>query len=207
MLTKLDPRATLKHLYNPSARDFTSVQVPAMNFLMIDGIGDPNTSQAYKDALNALYSVAYTLKFTAKKAQGVDYPVMPLEGLWWTLDPAGFSMARRAEWQWKMFIMQPDLITAEMVEQAKKEAVRKKELPALPLMRFEPFEEGLAIQILYIGPYRDEGPTIARMHQYIEENGYELHGKHHEIYLGDPRRTAPEKLKTVIRHPIRPHQS
>ena len=174
-----------------------------MQFLMVDGAGDPNLSQAYQDAVAALFSLSYTLKFMAKKAApGIDYGVMPLEGLWWTVDRAAFSPERKDLWQWTALIMQPDFISAAMVDRARVELQRRKDLPALADVRFGPLAEGTAAQILHIGPYAAEQPTIAKLHQYINDNGYQPSGKHHEIYLSDPRKAAPEKLKTIIRQPI-----
>jgi hypothetical protein len=173
-----------------------------MNFLMIDGAGDPNTAQAYQDAVNALYSLAYTLKFIVKKTQAVDYPVMALEGLWWADDMAEFSLANKAAWQWTMMIMQPELITPDLVARATQEAARKKPLPALRNIRFERYHEGLSAQIMHIGPYAAEAPTIEKLHRFIHDHGYALRGKHHEIYLSDPRKATPEKMKTVIRQPM-----
>ena len=201
-MTKIDLKKELKHLYRPSARKFAVVDVPPMQFLMIDGQGDPNTAQAYADALETLYAVAYTIKFASKKQLQRDFTVMPLEGLWWAEEMAEFSQENKDNWLWTAMIMQPDWIDAEMVAAAKETAGRKKGLPALPKLRFEVYNEGLSVQIMHIGPYADEGPTIARLHAFIKEQGYRPAGKHHEIYLSDPRRTAPEKLKTVIRQPV-----
>jgi len=171
-MIKRDLKKELKHLYGPGLRDVVRVDVPAMNFLMIDGKGNPNTSQKYRDAVECLYALSYTLKFMIKKAKGgVDYGVMPLEGLWWADDMAAFEM-------------------------------EKKDLPTLSLARLEAFHEGQSAQIMYLGPYSAEGPTIRMIHAFIKEQGGCLAGKHHEIYLGDARRTAPEKLKTVIRQPF-----
>ena len=202
MVTKLDLKKDLKHLYNPPAKVFTIVDIPPMNFLMVDGKGDPNTSQEYKDALEALYSVAYTLKFAIKKSQGIDYPVMALEGLWWAENMADFLLGQKDDWLWTMMIMQPDVVTGDHVAGAIKDAQAKKGLHSLSKIRFERFVEGPSAQILYFGPYKDEGPTIERLHAFIHESGYERAGKHHEIYIGDPRRSAPDKLKTIIRQPI-----
>ncbi|MCC7355449.1 MAG: GyrI-like domain-containing protein, partial [Anaerolineae bacterium] len=200
----LDLRKDLKHLYNPSAKEFAVVDVPPMNFLMIDGSGNPNTSPEYQEVMNVLYSVAYTLKFALKKGRSIDYPVMPLEGLWWAQDMEAFTLGRKDDWLWTMMIMQPEPVTSEDIARALAEVRKKKDLPALARLRFEPYHEGLSVQIMYFGPYSAEGPTIARMHEFIQAQGYEPAGKHHEIYLGDPRRAAPEKLKTVIRQPVRP---
>ena len=203
MATKIDLRKELKHLYNPSSKQIAIVDVPEMNFLMIDGQGDPNTSQAYQDAVEALYSVAYTLKFMVKKGESaVDYAVMPLEGLWWVEDMTQFSVNDKDAWKWTSMIMQPEYVTEELLQEALKQVGKKKDLPALSGMRFESFREGQAAQILYFGPYSDEGPTIERIHRFIVEQGRRLLGRHHEIYLSDPRRTAPAKLKTVIRQPF-----
>ena len=203
-MIKLDLKKQLKHLYTPSKKEFSIVDVPPMNFIMIDGSGDPNTASEYQEALGALYGLSYTIKFASKKQLGIDYVVMALEGLWWVEDMAEFSLSDKSSWQWTMMMLQPDHITAEFVEEARTTLAKKKDLLALPKVRFERFHEGLSAQIMYLGPYADEGPTIARLHAFIEESGYERRDKHHEIYLGDPRRTAPEKLKTVIRQPMRP---
>jgi len=202
-MSKIDLKKEFKQLYFPSAKEVTVVDVPPMNFLMIDGRGDPNTAQEYKDAIEALYAVSYTLKFMIKKRTPQrDYVVMPLEGLWWADDMSRFDLKNKGSWSWTAMIMQPEFITEELVAQAREEVAGKKDLPALSKLRFERFHEGLAAQILHIGPYSAEGPTIEKLHSFIEEHGYEVKGKHHEIYLSDPRRVAPEKLKTVIRQPI-----
>jgi hypothetical protein len=198
----------LKPLYSPSAKHPAIVEVPELAFLMLDGRGDPGASQAYQDALQALYGVAYTLKFTLKKADPErDFKVAPLEGQWWA-DADKPSMAEvqadRDSWNWTMMIALPDEVTAAEVAAAADAAARRRPLPAAGSIRLERFTEGLAAQIMYIGPYSDEAPTIERLHDFVTEQGYELRGRHHEIYLGDPRRTAPERLKTVIRHPVKP---
>jgi hypothetical protein len=200
---KIDFKKELKPFYRPSAKKISVVDVPSMQFLMIDGQGDPNTALAYTNAIETLYAISYTLKFMSKKQLARDYVVMPLEGLWWAEDMASFSIENKDAWLWTAMIMQPDWINADMVAAAKEAAAQKKALPALFKLRFQTYHEGLAAQILYIGPYADEAPTIARLHAHIVENGYRLAGKHHEIYLSDPRRMAPEKLKTVIRQPMR----
>lgn len=203
-MPKTDFKRELKHLYRPSTKEFVVVDVPPMQFLMVDGHGDPNTAQEYEDALEALYAVAYKLKFISKKEMVRDYVVPPLEGLWWAEDMETFTAARdKSGWDWTMMIMQPEWITQEMFEEALKQ-VAKKKLAALPKLRLETYHEGLAVQIMHIGSYDDEAPTLDRMHhEFIPENGYEMAGKHHEVYLSDPRRMAPEKLKTVLRQPVR----
>jgi len=202
-MTKLDFKKEFKHLYKASTKEVSLIEVPPMNFLMIDGHGDPNTSTEYAEAIGALYAVAYALKFRVKRSIGVDYVVMPLEGLWWIDDPAQFDMDNREAWKWTSMIMQPEYVTGAMYEEAVAEVKKKKGLEALDRMRFESYQEGLSVQILHIGPYSEEGPTIAKLHDYIREHGYQLNGKHHEIYLSDPRRTAPERLKTILRQPVR----
>ncbi len=208
IMKKVDYKKELKHLYKPSAKKVEIVDVPQMNFLMIDGMGDPNTSQEYKEAIEALFSVSYTLKFMIKKSEPeIDYGVLPLEGLWWADDMSQFSVEDKSNWKWTAMMMQPEYVTAEKVEKAieqvkKKQMKKKQELPALPKLRFEVYAEGKAAQIMHIGPFSAEAPTIRRIHEFIEEQGGKLSGRHHEIYLSDFRRTAPEKLKTIIRQPM-----
>jgi hypothetical protein len=204
-MTKIDFKKELKYLYQPSSREFSIVEVPAMNFLMVDGHGDPNKVTEYQSAVEALYAVAYRLKFLSKKGLDKDYVVPPLEGLWWATDMASFTTSRDKDaWDWTMMIMQPQWIGPGMVQEALAQVEKKGDRPALPKLRLEPYEEGLSVQILHLGSYEDEGPTLRRMHEeFIPQNGYEMRGKHHEIYLSDPRRTAPDKLKTVLRQPIR----
>ena len=202
-MEKIDVKKELKDLYNPSKKQITIVEVPKMNFLMIDGSGDPNTSQTYKDAIEALFSLSYTIKFMIKKTNAVDYSVMPLEGLWWVDDMSKFSVTSKNEWKWTAMIMQPQYITENIVAKAVEELKKKKNLPSLSKIRFEGFHEGTSAQIMYIGAYADEGPTVMQIHEFININQGTLEGKHHEIYLSDPRRAAPEKLKTIIRQPIK----
>jgi hypothetical protein len=207
MVTKLDLRKQLKHLYEPPAKKVVEVDVPTMTFLMLDGQGDPNTAASYQQAIEALYGLAYTLKFACKKTLGLDYPVMPLEGLWWMDDMGGrfgdidFA-ADKSRWKWTMMVMLPDEVPADAVETARQELGAKKDLPALADVRVERFEEGLAAQIMHLGSYAEEKPTIEKVHRFIEEAGCEPRGKHHEVYIGDPRRSAPEKLRTVVRQPM-----
>ncbi len=205
-MKKTDFKKELKDYYSGvSAKEFSIVDVPPLKFLMIDGQGYPGTSQEYQDALQTLYPLSYTLKFMGKK-KGKDYVVMPLEGLWWADNMSVFSTEffekNKDAWKWTSMIMQPDFITQEMVDKVVEEVKEKKDPPALSKARFETFTEGLSAQILYFGSYSEEGPTIERMHKNIKDQGYELRGKHHEIYLSDPRRTKPERLKTIIRQPI-----
>jgi hypothetical protein len=201
-MEKVDLKKQLKHLYNPSAKEIVAVDVPAMNFLLIDGEGSPNAPQ-YHQAIEALCNVAYALKFMVKKGRGVDYAVMPLEGLWWMDDMAKFSAERKDEWKWTAMIMQPQYVTAEDVKMAVEQVKKKKNPPALSKLRFESFREGKAAQIMYVGPFSAEAPTIAKIHAFIQGSGHVLSGKHHEIYLNDPSKTAPEKLKTILRQPMK----
>lgn len=202
-MTKTDFKKELKHLYNPSAKEVVIVDVPKVNFLMIDGAGDPNTAQEFEDAVEALYAVSYALKFMIKREKQIDYIVMPLEGLWWVDDMTQFSMENKDIWKWTQMIMQPEFVTKDLVEKALEQAEKKKNPPALSKIRFESLHEGLSAQIMHIGPYSAEGPTIEKLHNFIRENGYEPREKHHEIYLSDPRKSAPEKMRTVIRQPMK----
>ena len=201
-MEKADFKKELKHLYQASAREVVQVDVPPLNYLMVDGAGDPNTAQEYKDAIEALFSVAYTLKFMVKKGSlALDYGVMPLEGLWWADDMAHFGTGDKSHWKWTAMVMQPMLISATMVDSAMAALQKKKNLPALNKLRLETFSEGLCAQILHIGPFSEEGPAIEKVHQFIQAHG-QLRGKHHEIYLSDIRKAAPEKWKTIIRQPM-----
>ncbi len=191
-------------LYLAPSDRAVQIEVPAMNFLMIDGEGDPNESQSFQGGVETLFSLSYTLKFMAKKGpSAIDFGVMPLEGLWWADDMTKFSVENKSGWKWTQMIMQPANITHEMVIAAT-EKVRKKKNPppSLPLVRFESFSEGKAAQIMHIGPFSGEGPTIEKLHRYIVESGFRLTGKHHEIYLSDIRKAAPAKWKTIIRQPM-----
>jgi len=202
-MEKVDYKKTLKHLYKPSAKKIEIVEVPRMSFLMVDGIGDPNTSQSFSDAVEVLFPLAYTLKFMVKKGDmGIDYSVLPLEALWWAGDMSAFTAGNKDAWKWTLMIMQPEFITPEMIESAMAEVEKKKKPVSLPLVRFESFDEGRAAQTMHIGPFSEEGPTIEKLHRFIEENGGQRTGKHHEIYLSDIRRAAPENWKTVIRQPM-----
>jgi hypothetical protein len=202
-MEKIDFKKKLKHLYQPSAKAVVQVDVPTLNFLMVDGEGDPNTAQAYSEAVEALFTLSYALKFRVKKgALGMDYVVMPLEGLWWADDMTTFTTADKSNWKWTMMIMQPDFITREDVVNASADVGKKKNPAALIRVRFEAFTEGKCAQLLHIGPFAEEGPTIEKVHDFIERNGSQLTGKHHEIYLSDIRKADPKKWKTVIRQPM-----
>ena len=201
-MTKIDLKKELKPLYQPRPTQIVTVDVPRFNFLMVDGKGDPNTAIAYKQAVEALFSLSYTLKFKIKKGPlAIDYGVMPLEGLWWADDMENFGNIPKDDWLWTAMIMQPEMIDQHLVDEVSESLKKKKELPALGKVRLEAFEEGRAAQTMHIGPFSEEGPTIQKVHEYIRELGFTNRGKHHEIYLSDIRRAAPEKWKTIIRQP------
>ena len=203
---KIDFKKSMKKLYQPSANEVGIVDVPEMQFLMIDGMGSPGDSQEYQDALAALYPVAFKTKFQSK-AKGKDYVVPPLEGLWWADNMENYRSGNRDKWKWTMMIMHPDWISNELIEEAI--VITKKNKPELTglldTLRFEKYNEGKCAQIMHLGPFSEEGPTVDRVHNFInEQNGkYDgLNQKHHEIYLSDPRRSKPENMKTVIRQPF-----
>jgi hypothetical protein len=202
---KIDLRRELKHLYRPPTKEVVEVEVPEMRFLMVDGEGDPNTSEAYREAVEALYAISYALKFAVKKEQALDYGVMPLEGMWWTEEEKTDLeeiLEDKSSWKWTLLIMQPEWATDERFERALASVERKKGQSGLSRVRFESFREGRVAQVTHIGPFAEEWPTIERVDRFIEEHDGRRRGKHHEIYLNDFRRTAPEKLKTIIRQPF-----
>lgn len=201
-MDKLDFKKQFKELYGAKVKP-AIIDVPAMNFAMVDGEGDPNSAPAFHQAIEALYAISYTLKFELKKSgEYPDWTVAPLEGLWWVGGEDAFDFNIRDNWKWTMMIMQPEFVTKAIFREALEEAKKKKELPALWNMNLEKWKEGKAAQILHVGPYSAEQPTITTLHEFIIGQGYLKTGKHHEIYLGDPRKTAPEKLKTILRQPV-----
>ena len=202
-MAAIDLRKERKDLYNPPVGTVELVDVPPMKYLAIDGTGDPNTAPAYTEAVAALYAVAYALKMRRKRENPAnDYVVMPLEGFWWMADGTFYSPEARENWAWTMLIRQPDDVTAEQFAEAREQVAAKKAIPRLVALRFEELAEGKAAQTMHIGPYAAEAPTIALLHDFIAAQGHTAQGKHHEIYLGDPRRAAPERLKTILRQPI-----
>jgi len=202
-MQKIDFKNELKELYQPSAKEVVQINVPTMNYLMADGEGDPATTKEFGEIVEVLFSLSYVLKFMAKKgALEIDYSVMPLEGLWWSDDMSAFSTGDKSKWKWTMMIMQPKFITEEMVEEAIAEVKINKNPAGLSKVRFEPLSEGIAAQVMHIGPFTEEGLNVERIHRFIDNCGYKRVGKHHEIYLSDIRKTAPNKWKTVIRQPI-----
>jgi hypothetical protein len=203
-MSKVDFKKTLKSLYNPP-KEFVLVHVPEMKFLQIHGQGDPNTAQEYQDAVEALYAVAYKLKFLSKNELDRDYVVPPLEGLWWADDMASFTHSLEKEkWKWRMMIMTPEWISDGMYKEVISQVLQGKNLASLEKISLESYNEGLCVQVMHIGSYDDEAPTLYRLHnEYLPEKGLIENGLHHEIYLSDPRRVKAEKLKTILRQPVR----
>ena len=200
--SKIDLKKELKEFYSAKAGKISAVPAASRWYLCHDGSGNPNTSLLYKSAVEALFSVSYNLKFTLRAQLGIDYAVMPLEGLWWSENMEDFVSAKKDNWQWTMMILQPDVITPERFEEAKLrvQAKRKVDLNGLELRRCA---EERSVQTLHVGPFSEEGTAIAALHEWIQTNGHELTGKHHEIYLSDIRRAAPSAWKTIIRQPYR----
>lgn len=212
LIAVFDFKKEYKDLYLPKSKP-SIVDVPTMRFIMVNGKGDPNTSASYKAAVEVLYGLSYSIKMSKKgstQPQGYfDYVVPPLEGLWWFEDEKPFNgsvIGRKDEFNWIVMIRQPEFVTPEVFETAKMALSKKKPEIDTSIARLEDFTEGLCAQIMHIGPYDDEPSTVAVLEEFIKSQGYrtEMSGlrQHHEIYLSDPRKTAPEKLKTVIRHPI-----
>lgn len=200
-MTTVDLKQNLKSLYTAAVSPQV-VEVPPRQYLMIDGAGDPNTSPQFAIAVSGLYTLAYGIRAQLKKEQGVAYKVMPLEGQWWVTDLNDFDYGDKSNWLWTLMISLPDEATKDMFDTARQTARRKK--PDLPLdnVRLEVLDEGLCAQILHVGPFADEPATIAKLEAFIKEQGFVYAGKHHEIYLSDFQRAAPEKLKTVVRYPV-----
>ena len=203
MTKKIDLKKTHKQLF--SAREAAKlVDVPPLRYFMIDGEGPPE-DEAFQEAIQALYSTAYTLKFAQKKAGRTDFVVAPLEALWWSDDPRAFAENRREEWRWTAMVMQPDHVEDADIGDTLAELQRKgTRNPAHDRLRLETLEEGRAAQLLYVGPYNDMGPSVAELNAFAAAQGYQPNGRHHDIYLSDPRRTTPEKLKTILRQPVAP---
>ena len=202
---KIDLKKDRKDLYQPGSKDFAEVYVPAMTYLAIDGHGDPNTSPDYAAAVAALYAGAYAIKFAVKARRGDDFVVGPLEGLWSSADPSVFVARRKSEWDWTMMIPLPDPVTGDDIAAGLAKASAKR--PDLPIagLRTLVLHEGRSLQIMHIGGYDSETATLARLHdEVMPARGLTWNGRHHEIYLSDPRKVAPEKLKTVLRQPVKP---
>jgi hypothetical protein len=204
-MEKIDFKKEFKHLYTASATSASLIEIPPINFIMIDGSGDPNKAREYQEAIETLYSISYTIKFMIKKEKGIDHGVMPLEGLWWTDNMSQFSITNKDIWKWTAMMMQPKYVSEVSFKDALAQVEKKKKLPALRRARFQSFYEGLSAQIMHIGPFSAEGPTIEKLHSFIKDEGYAFDGlvkKHHEIYLSDIRKSTPEKWKTIIRQPV-----
>lgn len=201
-MAKRNLRKELKYLYAPSAGEISTVDVPAMNFVMIDGAGDPSSSRLFQRAVEGLYNVSYALKFMIRKLDPEqDYSLMPLEALWWCDNMAEFDLERKDLWKWTVMIMHPDFVTHDQFQEARAKVQTKRKID-LTGARFESFHEGPVAQVLHVGPFTEEGPTIRRVHEYISRSGKTLVGKHHEIYLSDFRRAAAQQQKTIIRQPV-----
>lgn len=202
-MEKLDLKKHHKALYNPPKGKFEIIEVPPLRYLQLDGAGDPNTAEAYRTGVSWLYSVSYAMKFAAKAELGRDYVVGPLEALWWSADMSSFITRQKSDWQWTIMIVQPDFVTPALFAKAVDKA-GKKLGPVPASLRLETYAEGLSVQTLHIGSYDDEAPTLARLHkEFVPENRLKETGHHHEIYLSDPRKVAPEKLKTILRQPVK----
>ena len=205
MTDKVDFKKTLD-CYRARQGQFRIVEIPELQYLMVDGQGDPNSSPAYVDALEAMYPVAYTLKFASKRQFGRDYVVPPLEGLWWSDDMAVFTTARdKSRWDWTMMLMVPDWIDAAMFEAAREKVASKAAPARLSEVRLQSLSEGMAVQTLHVGSFDDEAAVLEHMHDaFIPAQGLRMTGTHHEIYLSDFRKVAPEKLRTILRQPVLP---
>lgn len=207
-MAAIDPKKTLDS-YRAKRGEFRVLEVPPLQYLMIDGAGDPNTSPVYAEAVSALFPVAYTLKFSSRAELGIDTVVMPLEGLWHAEDMASFTSRRdKSAWQWTLLLMVGDHVTpylfARAVDAVEAKSAKKREpLPALRSVRLETLQEGLCVQTLHIGPFDDEAPVLEELHdRFIPDNGLRMTGRHHEVYLSDIRRTDPAKLRTILRQPV-----
>jgi len=204
MTVKIDFKKTMKEIYQPNPKEVVLIDIPEMQFLKIDGMGSPGDSKEYQDALAVLYAIAFKTKFLSK-AIGKDYVVPPLEGLWWADNMEDFIEGNRDKWKWTMMIMQPDWITQDMINEAI--SITKKKKPELtellPKLRLEKYKEGKTAQIMHVGPYSEEGPTVQKVHDFIQKEGGKFDGFHHEIYLSDPRKANPATMKTVIRQPFK----
>lgn len=205
-MEKIDYKKKYKYLYSPKPGVVEEVDVPALNFAMIDGKGaadGPSQTPEFQDAFGAIYGITYTLKMGRKKAGvGPDYTISPPEALWWMEGDVEFDISKPGLWRWTLMLMQPDFISQDDFKQAVEQLKKKKDNPQIDKLRLETFEEGLSVQTMHVGPYADEGPNIEKLHDYSKQNGLKLRGRHHEIYFGDPRRTKPEKLKTILRQPV-----
>ena len=202
-MDKLDFKKMYKAYYSPKPGKPEIITTPSMQYLMVDGHGDPNESVEFQHAIGALYSTAYTIKFTRKKSEkGNDFSIGALEGLWWNEGNKPFGVGKKEDWLWTVMIWLPDDVSQAEFKQAVETLKVKKPNPSLETIRLARFDEGKVVQIMHIGPYGEEQPSVDKMEAYARAEGYSQSGKHHEIYFGDPRRTAPDKLRTILRHPV-----
>lgn len=202
-MEKLDLKKAHRELFNPPKGRFVEVTVPVMSFVKVDGAGDPNTAEEYGRAVEWLYGVSYAMKFAAKELLGRDYVVPPLEALWWADDPGSFVRREKSRWRWTVMIMAPVFVTDALFDAAVTKIAAKRGAPP-PSLRFEPYDEGWSLQTLHVGRYDDEGPTLRRLHEEVMPGmAVTFNGTHHEIYLSDPRKVEPAKLRTILRQSIR----
>lgn len=203
---RMDFRRELGDLYDAREQPVL-VEVPTISYLMVDGHGDPNGSEMFKQAVEALYAVGYAIKFRARKLpDGVDFAVMPLEGLWWIPNARVWDFDDKSDWDWTLMVAQPSIVTPELVAEAIAGVRRKKKLPALNDVRFTALDEGSCAQVLHRGPFAAERPTLERLFDFVKRKGYMPVGKHHEVYLTDPQRTSPARMRTIIRQPLVPRR-
>ena len=203
MTAVLDLKKQLAYLYKPGAKVPALVDVPTMRFLMLDGVDDVG-GPSFTRAFQALFGLAYPVKFAAAKQLELSYPVMPAEGLYWDAEDPLAPLSSAKHMAWRLMIMLPDPVSGEFVDEVREKVAAKKDLALLGDVRVQSFTEGRSVQVLHIGPYADETPTVERLQAFAAEKGLEFSGAHHEIYIGDPNRSAPEKLKTGLRYPVRP---
>ena len=202
-MRNIDPKKTFKHLYGYSRTEPELIKVPSLKYLEVSGEGNPNDNPCFEAAIGALYALSYTLKFAIKDAHAKNYTVMPLEGLWDADDPLAFVNNQKDDWRWTLCIMQPKEVNSSMLSAAVKHVLsKKKELTMVNDVVLNERNEELCAHILHVGPYSEEGPTVAHLHDFIAENGFKPSGQHREIYLSDVRRVAPEKLRTIIRQGV-----
>jgi hypothetical protein len=201
-VASIDLKKAYKDHYSAKIGDPVVVDVPPRPYLMVDGTGDPNSAPAYREAVESLYPLAYALRAAITQATGEAYTVMPLEGLWWVDDYEAFSYEDRSGWQWTSMICLPDATARVDAAAVVAETAERRQLPAGHRVRIERFGDGTAAQVLHVGPYSEEPPTIEALHRFILESGHSLSGKHHEIYLSDPRKADPAKLRTILRQPF-----
>lgn len=201
-MDKLDFKKLYKTYYSPKSDKPEIISMPRMQFLMVDGRGDPNNSADFQAAFGLLYGTAYTMKFSRKKTGKTDFSIGALEGLWWNEKGEAFGMDRKDDWYWTLMLWVPDDITQDEFETARGALKARKPELTTERIRLGTYKEGVVVQIMHIGPYDTEQSDVEKMHSFASAEGYTQSGKHHEIYFGDPRRTVPEKLRTILRHPL-----